>query len=129
MAQGPQVAPAWRQQALLRACESIGCFVNANASVRDQPAPTRRVEWRARQARALGGFNPCLALDPRRGGFARGSAAAPALFARQVKTLQIAWHVPAGGKNDPVLALDFHPTADPPLLATCGTDAEVKVRF
>ncbi len=49
-------------------------------------------------------------------------------WAQQVKVLQVAWHCPEGGKNDPVLAMDFHPTAEPPMLATAGTDCEVKVR-
>jgi WD40 repeat protein len=43
----------------------------------------------------------------------------------QVKTLQITWHAKEGRKNDPILAVDFHPTL--PLLATAGADFEIKI--
>lgn len=47
----------------------------------------------------------------------------------KAKTLQVAWHTGSvSEKNDPILSLDFHPTMDPPLLATAGSDSEVKVR-
>ena len=60
-------------------------------------------------------------------GHARGLTTFGAQSSMRVKTLQVAWHTGSvSEKNDPILSLDFHPTLSPPMLATAGTDSEVK---
>ncbi len=43
----------------------------------------------------------------------------------KANALEIAWHVGADGKNQPMLSIDFHPFL--PLFATAGSDNEVKL--
>lgn len=45
----------------------------------------------------------------------------------KVRVLEVAWHARVGAKNDPIFSLDFHPSYQG-LLATAGSDEEVKVR-
>lgn len=42
----------------------------------------------------------------------------------RAKLFQISWHAKDGGKNDPILSIDFHPTLA--LLATAGGDDQVR---
>jgi len=42
----------------------------------------------------------------------------------RAKLFQISWHAKEGGKNDPILSIDFHPTLS--LLATAGGDEQVR---
>jgi WD40 repeat protein len=42
----------------------------------------------------------------------------------RAKLFQVSWHAKEGGKNEPILSLDVHPTL--PLLATAGADEQLR---